>query len=92
MPAAYTHLNVPEAAATADGRLPERTREESHRFTYALWEMSRLYAYQGCRVIVMLIRGAQHAAAAERRGRGGGGAARVGRADERPRQRVRGQD
>ena len=33
--------------------LAQRTREEGRRFTFALWEMSRLYAYQGCEVLVV---------------------------------------
>ena len=37
------------------GRPPqrERTVEETRRFKLALWEMTRMYAYRGCRVVVL---------------------------------------
>lgn len=35
------------------GSLDDRTRAEMQRFTFALFEMNRLYSYRECRVIVL---------------------------------------
>ena len=49
MPAMYMESNGYALGA----ELLQRTEEEERRFTYALWEMSRLYAYKDCNVIAL---------------------------------------
>jgi hypothetical protein len=41
------------AHLTRKVELPKRTREEERRFLFALTEMSRMYAYGGCDVVVL---------------------------------------